>query len=88
MPKQISKRIRNLIGGAARVSQSAIETDFVVNCLKNQEVLLNVAEELLKQQTMQSVALARLERGLNRLRADIERLEKTLPERTVEPRSP
>ena len=88
MPKQISRRIRNLVGGVARVSQSAIETDFVVNCLKNQEVLLNVAEELLKQQTMQSVALARLERGLNRLRADIERLEKTLPERTVEPRSP
>jgi hypothetical protein len=82
------KRIRNLIGGVARVSQSAIETDFVVNCLKNQEVLMNVAEELLKRQAMQSVTLARLERGLNRLRSDIERLEKTISERTVEPHSP
>ncbi|MFZ0709202.1 MAG: hypothetical protein WAM53_04110 [Terrimicrobiaceae bacterium] len=82
------KRIRNLVGGVARVFQGAIETDFVVNCLKNQEVLLNVAEELLKQQTMQSVALARLEADMNRLRADIERLEQTISQRIVESHRP
>jgi translation elongation factor EF-Ts len=72
------KRIRNLIGGLARISQSAIETDFVANCLKNQEILLAVAEEVLKQQTMQSVALARLEAEMDRLKADLKRLEETM----------
>jgi translation elongation factor EF-Ts len=72
------KRIRNLLGGLARISQSAIETDFVANCLKNQEVLLAVAEEVLKQQTMQSVALARLEAEMDRLKADLKRLEETM----------
>ena len=72
------KRIRNLIGGLARISQSAIETDFVANCLKNQEMLLAVAEEVLKQQTMQSVALARLEAEMDRLKADLKRLEETM----------
>ena len=72
------KRIRNFVGGLARISQGAIETDFVANCLKNQEVLLAVAEEVLKQQTMQSVALARLEAEMDRLKADLKRLEETL----------
>jgi hypothetical protein len=82
------KRIRNLIGGVARVFQSAIETDFVANCLKNQEVLLAVAEEVLKQQTMQSVALARLEAEMDRLKADLKRLEETMSQKTAQdPRS-
>ena len=82
------KRIRNLIGGLARISQSAIETDFVANCLKNQEVLLAVAEEVLKQQTMQSVALARLEAEMDRLKADLKRLEETMSQKTAQdPRS-
>ena len=80
------KRIRNLIGGMARIFQRALETDFVDNSLKNQQVLLNVAEELLKQQTMQSVALARLEGDMSRLRADLKRIEENLSQRTVEPR--
>ena len=79
------KKIRDLIGGMARTFQSAIETDFVANCLKNQEVLLAVAEEVLKQQTMQSVALARLEAEMDRLRADLKRLEETMSQRIVEP---
>ena len=79
------KRIRDLIGGMARISQSAIETDFVANCLKNQEVLLAVAEEVLKQQTTQSVALARLEAEMDRLKADLKRLEETMSQRIVEP---
>ena len=78
------KRIRNLIGGLARISQSAIETDFVANCLKNQEVLLAVAEEVLKQQTMQSVALARLEAEMDRLKADLKRLEETMSQKTAQ----
>jgi hypothetical protein len=82
------KKIRDFIGGMARTSQSMIETDFVSNCLKNQEVLLTVAEEVLKQQTMQSVALARLEGELNRLKADFERLEQAISQRIVEPRRP
>ena len=82
------KRIRNLIGGLARISQSAIATDFVANCLKNQEVLLAVAEEVLKQQTMQSVALARLEAEMDRLKADLKRLEETMSQKTAQdPRS-
>ena len=79
------KRIRDFIGGMAHISQSAIETDFVANCLKNQEVLLAVAEEVLKQQTMQSVALARLEAEMDRLKADLKRLEETMSQKTVEP---
>ena len=78
------KRIRNLIGGLARISQSAIETDFVANCLKNQEVLLAVAEEVLKQQTMQSVALARLEAEMDRLKADLKRLEETMSQKAAQ----
>ena len=78
------KRIRNLLGGLARISQSAIETDFVANCLKNQEVLLAVAEEVLKQQTMQSVALARLEAEMDRLKADLKRLEETMSQKTAQ----
>ena len=79
------KRIRYLIGGMARIFQCAIETDFVANCLKNHEALLRVAEELLKQQTMQSVALARLQGDVNRLTADLKRLEETISQRIVEP---
>jgi hypothetical protein len=82
------KRIRNFLGGVARISQCAIETDFVANCLKNQEVLLAVAEEVLKQQTMQSVALARLEAEMDRLKADLKRLEETMSQKTAQdPRS-
>ena len=81
---EIMKRIRNFIGGLARISQSAIETDFVANCLKNQEVLLAVAEEVLKQQTMQSVALARLEAEMDRLKADLKRLEETMSQKTAQ----
>ena len=72
------KRIRNFVGGLARISQGAIETDFVASCLKNQEALLAVAEEVLKQQTMQSVAIVRLEAEIDRLGADLKRLEETL----------
>ena len=79
------KRIRNFIGGTTRIFQRALETDFVDNSLKNQQVLLNVAEELLKQQTMQSVALARLESDMSQLRADLKRIEENLSQRTVEP---
>ena len=79
------KRIRNLIGGMAHIFQRALQTDFVDNSLKNQQVLLNVAEELLKQQTMQSVALARLEGDMSRLRADLKRIEENLSQKTVEP---
>jgi hypothetical protein len=78
------KRIRNFIGGLARISQSAIETDFVANCLKNQEVLLAVAEEVLKQQTMQSVALTRLEAEMDRLKADLKRLEETMSQKAAQ----
>jgi hypothetical protein len=82
------KRIRDFIGGMAHTLQSAIETDFVANCLKNQEVLLAVAEEVLKQQTMQSVALARLEAEMDRLKADLKRLEETMSQKTAQdPRS-
>jgi hypothetical protein len=77
------KRIRDFLGGVAHISQSAIETDFVANCLKNQEVLLAVAEEVLKQQTMQSVALARLEAEVDRLKADLKRLEETMSQNTA-----
>jgi translation elongation factor EF-Ts len=77
------KRIRYLLGGIARTCQSAVETDFVASSLKNQDVLLKVAEELLKQQTMQSVALARLEGDLNRLKANLERLEQAISQRIV-----
>ena len=77
------KRIRDFIGGMAHTFQSAIETDFVSNCLKNQEVLITVAEEILKQQTMQSVALARMEADLKRLKADLERLERSITQRIV-----
>jgi translation elongation factor EF-Ts len=77
------KRIRHLLGGFARTCQSAVETDFVASSLKNQDVLLKVAEELLKQQTMQSVALARLEGDLNRLKANLERLEQVISQRIV-----
>ena len=66
----------------AHTLQSAIETDFVANCLKNQEVLLAVAEEVLKQQTTQSVALARLEAEMDRLKADLKRLEETMSQKT------
>ena len=68
----------------ARTLQSAIETDFVANCLKNQEVLLAVAEEVLKQQTMQSVALARLEAEMDRLKADLKRLEETMSQKAAQ----
>ncbi|HEY5705794.1 MAG TPA: hypothetical protein VIS96_09495 [Terrimicrobiaceae bacterium] len=88
MPKETSKRIRDLIGGTAHVLQCATETDFVSTCLKNQEALLNVAEELLKQQAMQSVALARLQGDVNRLRADLARLEETISQRIVDPHHP
>ena len=77
------KKIRNLIGGIAATFQSMIEADFVSNCLKNQEVLLTVAEEVLKQQTMQSVALARLENDLNGLRAEVKRLEQAISQRAA-----
>jgi hypothetical protein len=77
------KRIRDFIGGMVHTLQSAIETDFVANCLKNQEVLLAVAEEVLKQQTMQSVALTRLEAEMDRLRADLKRLEETMSQKTA-----
>ena len=77
------KRIRNFLGGVAHISQSAIETDFVANCLKNQEVLLAVAEEVLKQQTVQSVALTRLEAEMDRLKADLKRLEETMSQKTA-----
>jgi hypothetical protein len=82
------KRIRNFVGGLARISQGAIETDFVASCLKNQEALLAVAEEVLKQQTMQSVALARLEGDLNRLKADLKRLEEIVSKGIANPRKP
>jgi uncharacterized protein YlxW (UPF0749 family) len=78
------KKIRHLVGGIARTLQSAVETDFVANCLKNQDVLLKVAEELLKQQTMQSVALTRLQEDLTRLQTDLRRLEEALPKKAVE----
>jgi translation elongation factor EF-Ts len=82
------KRIRHLLGGIARTCQSAAETDFVASSLKNQDVLLKVAEELLKQQTMQSVALARLEGDLNRLKADLKRLEEIVSKGIANPRKP
>ena len=78
------KRIRDLIGGMAHTFQSAIEADFVSNCLKNQDVLLKVAEELLKQQTMQSVALTRLQEDVTRLQTDLRRLEEAIPKKAVE----
>jgi translation elongation factor EF-Ts len=82
------KRIRHLLGGIARTCQSAVETDFVASSLKNQDVLLKVAEELLKQQTMQSVALARLQGDLNRLKADLKRLEEIVSKGIANPRKP
>ena len=80
----VMKRIRNFVGGLARVSQGAIETDFVASCLKNQEALFAVAEEVLKQQTMQSVAMARLEAEMERLKADLKRLEESMSKKTAQ----